>query len=115
MSEATERNARINSFDIALDRGHLTCWLYLEWGSGGQGFGGYSLDCAGSHGRPGPTIRFLTRILETLGAERFSDLPGMVIRIRHESAKVHAIGHPIEDRWFCPDDDDSWREVRPTQ
>ena len=110
-----EKNAQIESTSLGgYDGGTsvMTCWLHLKYGgSGGQGFGGYGLDepfhkgdkFAGRRGTA-YGMEFITRIIATVGVDRWEDLPGKYIRVRARHDKVLAIGNITEDRWFSPDD-----------
>ena len=107
------KNAKIASTMLGVeDHGILTCWLYLEYDGGGQGFGGYSLDTpdkARTHEfrRVGCAwgMEFINRILAVVGVEKWEQLPGKHIRVKAEHSKVHAIGNIIKDNWFCPETD----------
>jgi hypothetical protein len=107
------KNAKIKSTSLGgYDGGStmLTCWLHLEYESGGQGFGGYCLDTPirdendNFLRREGSAYgaEFIARILDTVGVDRWEDLPGKHIRVKSEHNKVHAIGHIIKDKWFNP-------------
>ena len=101
MSDPTleTRNAIIDSVSISkADRGFLSAWLVLDYGpKGSQGFGGYDLESTGIH--------FLWRILEIAGVDEWEKLQGRVIRVRANQSGVHAIGHVLNDDWFCPEED----------
>ncbi len=101
------RNAIIESTQLGYeDHGVITCFLALNYGGSGQGFGGYRLD--------GPVeddmryenfgIEFIKRILDTVGAETWEKLTGKHIRVESESHKIYKIGNILEDKWFSPDD-----------
>ena len=104
------RNAIITSAPLTkADNGVLIAWLQVSYGeSGFQSFGGYSLyvpkanlanvmhSCAG---------HFIWRVLEIAGVEEWSQLPGKTIRVRIEGDRIDAIGHIVEDDWFCPRED----------
>lgn len=99
MSEIKVSNARIRSANITVENhGILDAWVMLEWAGGGQGFGGWCL-AGGPH-----CAIFLVGVLRAAGVERWSDLAGCVVRIRHEEfGRIHAIGHAItDDCWFDP-------------
>ena len=90
------RNAKIESTFLGFeDHGIFTYFLHLEWEHAGQGFGGYIL--GGGYGDE--TIK---AILETVGVDKWEDLPGKYVRIEREHIKVHRIGNIIEDKWFSP-------------
>lgn len=90
-------NARIKSATIEMGRGNWTSFLNLEWGSTGQGYGGYRL-----HGEW--MFRWISQVCATLGVERWSDVEGSLIRIKISGTgmggQIHAIGHIMEDRWL---------------
>lgn len=89
-------NARIRKTMIGIeDRGIFTAWVFLEWESSSQGFGGYFLEnvC-------GPA--WIRQVLEAVGVYSWEDLPGKYVRIDREPAKILRIGHIIEERWFDP-------------
>lgn len=91
-------NARIESTFLGReDHGIPTCFVRLKFERGTQTFGGYDLR---AHG-----YDFIDRILVAVGVEKWEDLRGQMVRIKAEHVKVHAIGHIIEDRWFCPAED----------
>lgn len=103
------KNARITSTTITIeDHGCLSAWLYLDYGGSGQGFGGYALDAWDPllKKRVGVAwgCEYLRRILEVLEIGTWEKLPGALIRVRADHGKVHAIGHPLKDQWFSPDD-----------
>lgn len=102
----TERNAVITSAELSNDdHGVLTCYLTLDYGgSGMQGFGGYILwspsSPLGAH--PDACGRYIWRVLEIAGVHEWSKLKGRPVRVRAGRAKVHAIGHFLNDDWFHP-------------
>jgi len=101
------KNARIQSTMLGYeDHGILTCFLYLEYGGSGQGFGGYALDAyvkeakeriAGAYG-----LRFITSVLKVVGVTQWEDLPGKHIRADSDHTKVYRIGNLLRDEWFDP-------------
>lgn len=107
------QNAIITSTHLGNeDHGIMTCFLYLDYGGSGQGFGGYALDRPqhkGSKfiGRVGTAygMEFIRQILETLEITSWEKLPKTHVRVRFDFDKVHAIGHIIKDKWFTPADD----------
>jgi hypothetical protein len=104
------QNAVISSALLTFaERGHLDCWLYLEYGNGGgQGFGGYALYLPKSythHKLLSPAGHFLYRVMEIAGVESFDKLKGRTIRVKATTDRVQAIGHIIKDDWFDPAED----------
>jgi len=94
----SEVNAMIERTQLGKEgHGIPTFNLQLRWGASCQAFGGYDLRWWG--------YRILQRILDIAGVDRWEDLPGKCIRIRQEHTKIHAIGHLLEDRWFCPEEE----------
>ena len=111
--EAVIRNAVIESTHLGWeDHGILTCYLYLDYGGSSQGFGGYALDEPTTDrsgkfaGRAGSAtgMRFIERILKTVGAEKWEDLKGKHVRVRQDNCTVHSIGHFLEEKWFSPEE-----------
>lgn len=41
-------------------------------------------------------------VLSALKIKRWEDLPGKVCRVKIVDEKAYAVGHFIEDSWFCP-------------
>lgn len=90
------------------DRGILQCWLDLDYGGTGQGFGGYALYLPKSfsnHNLLSPAGHFIFRCMEIAGAGKWDSMVGKTIRVKRDHSKVHAIGHIIKDDWFCPEKD----------
>lgn len=109
MSEIDIKNARIESTMLGIeDHGILTCWISLDYGSSGQGFGGYPFDKPDK--KTGKRVglsqmgTYIRRILEILGVDTWEELPGKHIRVKTdgEYGKIIAIGHIIKDEWFEP-------------
>jgi hypothetical protein len=103
------KNARIQSTMLGIeDHGIMSFSLYLDYGSSGQGAGGYCLDTPvkDSNGRfikrvgtaAGTTI--IMEILRVVGVDKWEDLPNKHIRVRADHCKVHAIGHLLKDEWL---------------
>ena len=101
------KNAVITSARITNDdHGVLSAWLMLDYGgSGGQGFGGYALYYPRLDTQANYAGRFIWRVLEIAGVEKWSDLEGRSIRVKAEHSKVHAIGHILRDDWFNPSEE----------
>lgn len=103
------KNAIIKSATITCgDRGFLDCWLDLDYGGTGQGFGGYVLYLPKSfahHEVNSPAGHFLFRVMEVPGETRWDDLKGKTVRVKADHSRVEAIGHIVKDDWFTPADD----------
>lgn len=111
----TIRNAIIKSASItADDHGLLSAWLHLDYGSSGQGFGGFSLYLPKSfkhHELKSVAGHFIWRCMEVAGVTRWESLAGKTIRVRGDHGGIEAIGHIVKDDWFCPRDD--FKDTRP--
>lgn len=104
-------NAKITSTNLGFeDHAIFTFWLSLDYGNGGQGFGGYALDEWVKEKKKridsrGIGLELIRAILETVGVEKWEDIKGQYIRVKRESiwnGKIISIGHLIEDKWFEP-------------
>lgn len=116
MSEVPEiKNAVIESVSLGFsDRGFLDCWLTLNYGGSGQGFGGYTLYLPKSwdhHKIDSPAGHFLFRCMEISGVEKWENMKGRTIRVKATHCGIKAIGHIVKDDWFCPSDDFKSREA----
>lgn len=103
------KNAIIESVRIGFeDRGFLDCWLSLDYGGSGQGFGGFTLYLPKTwahHNINSPAGHFIFRCMEVAGVVRWDDMKGKAIRVRSNHSGICAIGHIIKDDWFCPAQD----------
>lgn len=108
-SEFEIKNAVIESADITTrDRGFLDCWLTLDYGGSGQGFGGWTLYLPKSwkhHKVESVAGHHIFRIMEIAGVEKWDQLVGKTIRVKANHSKIHAIGHIVKHDWYCPEDD----------
>jgi hypothetical protein len=110
MSEHTTiQNAVITSAELSLERGCLLGWVHVDYGNGGQGFGGYVLYVPSGYKHhqmdSGYAGHFVYRCLEVAGVEKWSDLQGKNIRVKGSSSRIEAIGHILKDVWFCPEEE----------
>jgi hypothetical protein len=98
-------NAVIKSTKVEIeDHGHLTAFLFLDYGGSCQGFGGYGLYS--------PYVKmkeknyaghFLYRTLEAVGVREWDSLTGKAIRVAiGDDGLIKGIGHIIKDDWFYP-------------
>jgi len=106
------KNAVIDSAVISSYDGFLTVVLQLRYGGGcEQVFGGRALyfpprDISNAS----VAGHFVWRSMEVAGAREWSEMKGKTIRVKADDESVSAIGHIIEEDWFCPSDD--YREDR---
>jgi hypothetical protein len=111
MNEIEIKNAVIESAILTKgDRGFLDCWLMLDYGGTGQGFGGYALYLPKSfdhHKLESVAGHHIFRIMEIAGVDTWDKLKGKTIRVKTEgySGPVKAIGHIVKDDWFNPAED----------
>ncbi len=99
-------NARIESTSLTTaDYGILSGWVFLDYGSTCQGFGGHCLgwptveECLL---RVGPHCAvWIAGVLRAAGVDTWERVPGSYVRVRLEGGFVQAIGHIIrDDAWF---------------
>ena len=111
---AETENALIKSTHLGYeDHGIFTMSLTLDYGCGGQGFGGMALDepfrprtdesCRIAHRYAGQMVMAL---LDLFGKTEWQDgwerLPGMHCRAIHTHTEVIALGHFQRDLWVAP-------------
>lgn len=104
------QNAIIESVSLDTgDRDLLTCWLHLNYGGSGQGFGGHALYLPKSYKHATITGdyagHFLYRCMQVAGVTEWSKIVGKSIRVKHTMSGIHAIGHITKEDWFCPSED----------
>lgn len=107
-SDCEIRNALIESTSIDIGDGHLTVWLRLNYGDQKQSFGGYSLYLPKGykyHDINSYAGHFMYRCMEIAGVRKWEYMDGQTIRVRIKAKLISAIGHIINDDWFCPKDD----------
>lgn len=110
MSETREENARITGTTLGVeDHGIFTCYITVEGEWGGQGFGGYAFDGPPPERKPGAErigcgygIDFIKGVLRAVGVDKWEDLVGKYVRIRHTHSEVSAIGNITKNQWFTP-------------
>lgn len=110
------QNALVSSARIELnDHGLLDVWLMLEYGIGGQGFGGWSLGrhvfkpadarqefLESKHNYAG---HYLIRVMQVCGVHEFAHIPGRSLRVAKGNGLIRGIGHITKDDWFYPSRD----------
>lgn len=102
MTKEVITNARIRSVSLGIeDHDVLTAFLHLDFGGTSQGYGGYALDVPGAN----YAAAFIRGVLGIVGVREWAELPGEIIRVKHDDApgsarRIIAIGNSIEDRWF---------------
>ena len=103
-------NAKITETKLGClhDRGIMTFWIMLEFGSGEQGLGGYTLDsyCKTAQKRlqTALTGEVVHGILSALELDSWEDLKGKYVRIAVDNPgfgqKILGIGHIVKDKFF---------------
>jgi hypothetical protein len=100
------KNAVIKSTFLGVeDHGIFTFFLNLDYGSSGQGAGGYTLDDKPKkveHRREGTAegMSLIMEILKTVGVDKWESLPGKHIRAIADHEHVEAIGNILQDKWL---------------
>lgn len=91
------------------DHGCLTAWVSIKFGRvAGCNFGGFKIGDADADGgnldNKNYAADWIVKCLEVGGVHRWEDLKGRPVRVLHEGigGQIVAIGHYIEDKWFCP-------------
>jgi hypothetical protein len=95
MSKHEVSYATIKKVKLYRTRGIPTFTVFVQGDSWMQCFGGYDLRWWG--------VYPLFRIMDVVGVDEWGDLKGERVRVEYSHMKVHRIGHIVEDRWFCPD------------
>lgn len=107
MADTEVENARITSTHLGLeDHGIFTFWLHLDYGSSGQGYGGYGLGSykqGDSHGLDFG-MATIQRVMQVVGVEKWEDLPGKYVRTEHNWTRVTRIGNILKDDWLDLED-----------
>lgn len=105
MTEPETRNAVITGVALSTaDHGCLSGWVYLDYGSTGQGFGGHMLYSPSPKRSKDPNFagHFIWRVLEVVGVTEWGELKGKTVRVKASHSQVQAIGHIVKDIWFIP-------------
>lgn len=109
-------NGIITSADIMFSRGFvLDCFISLKFDGTAQCFGGYVLGgspfdetavCARHAEQANIAADFIGGVMAVAEVEKFSQLVGKVIRVERETdmGPIIAIGHPVKDRWYRPEE-----------
>ena len=102
-----EKNAVIKSTSLGYeDHGIMTFFLHLDYGGGGQGFGGYGLDKPNDGDRPPYRLgtafglEAIMRVLDVVGVSEWEKLPGKSVRVRACHDKVKELGHYLKEEWL---------------
>lgn len=105
-------NAQIKSTFLGReDHGIFTAFLYLDYGSSSQGFGGYTLGTLTTEDKHqynrGQSckfgIKFLLQVLDVLEVESWERLPGTRLRVdKKDFLELYGIGHYLKDKWLYP-------------
>jgi hypothetical protein len=77
------------------DHGIFTATIGLDYGSGGQAFGGRCL-------RDKYAYEFISGVLNALEVKAWEKLIGVSCRVEADNNSVHRIGHYLKDQWFDP-------------
>ncbi len=99
-------NAIIERVSINTEERYLTMALTLKYGGGKyQGFGSYILYLPEDwehHNIKTIAGDFIYNCLKIADVTDLSKMVGKSIRVKCNDVKIIAIGHIIEDFWFCP-------------
>ena len=100
-------NAVVKSVSIDNgDHGILSAWMSLDYGGAVQSFGGYALHCPEAKIPYDCAGKWIWRCLDICDKQQWEKIPGSAIRVRMgERATIEAIGHLLNDDWFCPSED----------
>lgn len=101
------RNAKITSTMLGReDHGILTFMVFVEFGCSGCGIGGYAIDQydrgTGKRVFSGNGLEAISKILETVGVDKWEDLPNKYIRVKDNGwgSTIDEIGSLMEEKWF---------------
>lgn len=102
MKDLEIKNAIIKSAVIDIeDSGFLTIWIHLDYGSSGQGFGGYNLYSPKNENRSldfSFSGRFIYQTMKIAGVGQWDKLRGKTIRVKANRDRVHVIGHIVREK-----------------
>lgn len=96
------KNALITGADILYENGWLTFRIWLKYGAGAQGFGGYVF-CHKDTPVDRPdygAVAAMNQILQTVGVESWATLKGAYCRVESSFSRVRSIGHILKEKWF---------------
>lgn len=102
------KNAQITSTMLGReDHGIMTFMIFVEFGSYGQGIGGYAIDSydcvAKKRVFTARGLEAISKILDVVGVDKWEDLKGKYIRIKDKGSigsTIDEIGNLMEDKWF---------------
>lgn len=101
------KNAKITSTMFGReDHGIMTFSIFIEFGGCVCGVGGYALDtydrATESRIFTSKGLEAISKVLETVGVDRWEELPGKYIRIKDNGwgSTVDEIGNLMEEKWF---------------
>lgn len=101
-------NAKITSVSLTMaDHERMTYWIFVKGSGWSCGIGGYVIGCGcldadTFDGINGYGIESMMHIMDTVGVDRWEDLPGKYIRVETEGwgSDIHKIGNIISSKWF---------------
>ena len=100
-------NAKIEDVSITMaDHGCLTFWTTLKGNGWVTKYGGYAIGYGylGSETFEGSSkgLEAMMRIMDTVGVDRWEDLPNHYVRVEYTSlgVSITKIGNIIKDKWF---------------
>lgn len=102
------KNAMISSVDFNTERG-FTIFVNLDYGDGGQSFGGHALYNDEKWRTQSNYVgRFIKRLFDIAGTNSWDSFSGQTVRVKlpeGESGTIRALGHIIKDDWFDPQEE----------
>jgi len=109
------KNAKITGTMLGIeDHGIFTCFICLEYGGSGQGFGGHALD---EYDKEADTrigvsggIEYIRKVLEVIEVDSWEELKGKYCRVIVDNFKVYSIGNITKEKWFDPQKDINWKD-----